>query len=60
MIDTSLNSLDASAQDSWQQKIAASNLPHRIYLEPNRVCWVEEGVEAWGRPLTKIGGRHAQ
>jgi hypothetical protein len=42
------------------EKNLASNLPHRIYLEPNRVCWVEEGVEAWGRPLTKIGGRHDQ
>jgi len=49
MIAPPLNSLDASAQDSWQQHIIASHLPHRIYLEPDRVFWVEEGVEAWPR-----------
>ena len=56
MIDPPLNSLDASAQDSWQQHIAANHLPHRIYLEPHRVCWIEEGIEAWLRACMEDRG----
>lgn len=49
MIVSPLNSLDASAQDSWRQHMAARHLPHRMQLGSNRIFWIEEGVEAWLR-----------
>jgi len=36
----------AAAMDNTKESYAGA-FPRRIQLGPNRVCWVEEEVEAW-------------